>query len=199
MPIPESGANARSREVTTLIARMSDGDVEASGELYDKLHGELRGLAERHFGRGRDRGHTLQPTALVHESWLRLVGAGTDYAGREHFLAVAARAMRSVLVDHARRKTAAKRYGELKRIAIEEAEPLLDDGSPDFIELDDALCRLAQRSSRRAKVVELRFFGGLTIQETATALDASTATVQREWQLARLWLLSEMDPGQPKR
>ncbi len=192
--MPESSANTRRGDVTALIDRMSGGDRAAGSELYILLRDELQRLAEGQFRHGADRGHTLQPTALVHEAWLRLVGAGSDYQGREHFLANAAKAMRSVLVDHARRKLSEKRGGERERVPLDEALPLFEERSTDLVELDDALDRLTEHDRRSGQVVELRFFGGLTIEETASVLETSTATVQRDWQMARLWLLSELDP-----
>jgi RNA polymerase sigma factor (TIGR02999 family) len=140
------------------------------------------------------KGHTLQPTALVHEAWMRLVGGRAGFDGREHFLAVAARAMRSVLVDHARRRRSQKRGGEGQRLPLDNVLPVYEERA-DLVALDEALNRLSVVDERRAQVVELRFFGGLTIEETAQTLKSSTATVQRNWQMARLWLLNELGPS----
>ena len=190
--MPDSPAGNRPVEVTVLVKRMSSGDAEAGAELYALLRDELRRLAEGQFRKAAPRDHTLQPTALVHEAWLRLVGAGADYEGRQHFLAVAARAMRSVLVDHARRRQSLKRGGEHKRVPMDDVVPIFEERSANLLALDEALLRLAERDNRRARVVELRFFGGLTIEETADLMETSTATVQRDWQMARLWLFNEL-------
>lgn len=189
----DSENSSQTGAATKLIQRMSHGEAGAADALYDLLHDELKRLAVGKFRREREPGHTLQPTALVHEAWLRLVGAGKNFDGREHFLAVAARAMRSVLVDYARKRQAEKRGGDASRVPLDYLLPVYEERGADLVELDGSLRRLAKENERRARVVELRFFGGLTIQETADNLNISTATVQREWQLARLWLLNDLD------
>lgn len=185
-------SNDRGGDVTSLIDRMSSGDCQAGSELYDLLSEELRAIAEGQFRQARIGPHTLQPTALVNEAWIRLVGASGGIRDRTHFLATSARAMRSVLVDHVRRKQSAKRGGGHVRISLEEASLLQVEQDTDLLALDDALERLAGSNERRARVVELRFFGGLTVEETAEVIESSTATVHREWRLARMWLLNDM-------
>ncbi len=182
----------RSGEVTSLIDRMSAGDSQAGAELYDLLRIELRSIAEAQFRVISGNAHTLQPTALVNEAWIRMIGASARIRDRTHFLATSAHAMRSILVDHARRKQCEKRGGGHRRVPLDEARSAHNEREMDLVILDDALKRLAESNGRRARVVELRFFGGLTVEETANVLDSSTATVQRDWRLARLWLLNDM-------
>jgi len=167
---------------------------EEDSRLFELLREQLRGLASANLRR-QGPGHTLQTTALIHEVWLRLEGSGATqaYHNREHFLATAARAMRSVLVDHARRARADKRGGGRERLPIDVAlEQAEERSAVDVLELDDALGRLARRDERQARVVELRFFGGLSVAETASVLDVSEATVARDWRMARLWLLADL-------
>jgi RNA polymerase sigma factor (TIGR02999 family) len=174
----------------------SDGDAE---ELFPRLYAELREIADRLL-RGEVVGHTLQPTALVHEVWFKLAGPnGPRPVDREHFLALAARAMRQVLVDHARRRRAQKRGGASVDLTI--ADDRLGFAIPldDLIAVDDALSRLGSRSERLARVVELRFFAGLSEEETARALGVTTRTVQRDWAKARAWLHAELDTAPPER
>ncbi len=185
-------ANTPGDQITVLINRMSTGDAKAGEELFFLLKDELYRQAEGHFAYGAGNGHTLQPTALVHEAWLRLVGAGADYGGREHFLAMSARAMRSILVDHARRRQSLKRGGNYQRVPLDQIVVLFEGQGEDLVALDEALVRLGEHHQRRARVVELRFFGGMTIAETADALEVSPVTVERDWQMARLWLLDAL-------
>ncbi len=142
--------------------------------------------------RGARAGHTLQATALMHEAWMRLMGSEASFVNRDHFLAVAARAMRSVLVDHARKNKALKRGGDRSRVPIDLAFELYDQRAHNLIELDDALRTLAIEEDRQAKIVELRFFAGLTIEATADVLGVSPATVERDLRLARIWLLDQI-------
>jgi RNA polymerase sigma factor (TIGR02999 family) len=141
----------------------------------------------------RDQGphHTLQPTALVHEAWMRLTGG--HFIDREHFAAVAAKAMRSVLVDHARRRGTLKRGGGRVRAELDGVLALFHERSPDLLALDDALRRLGENDPELARIVELRFFGGLSIEETARVLASSTASVTRGWRVARMWLVRELE------
>lgn len=169
---------------------VSGGDAE---ELFPRLYSELREIADRLLRREAV-GHTLQPTALVHEAWFKLAGPNAPRpVDRVHFLAIAARAMRQVLVDHARRRRTRKRGGDTIELAV--ADDRLGFAVPldDLIAVDDALTRLAGRSERLARVVELRFFAGLSEDETARALEVTTRTVQRDWAKARAWLHAELD------
>lgn len=168
-------------------------DPRDAEELFPQLYAELREIADRLL-RGEMTGHTLQPTALVHEAWFKLAGPKAPRpVDRTHFLALAARAMRQVLVDHARRRQALKRGGPAVDLSI--ADDRLGFSIPldDLLSVDDALTRLADNSPRLARVVELRFFAGLSEEETARALDVTTRTVQRDWAKARAWLHAELD------
>ena len=186
---------------TAILQRLGAGDRAAEAELLGLVYAELRALAASAL-RGERAGHTLQPTALVHEAWLRLVGAGpTDWTCRAHFFGAAARAMRQVLVDHARARGAAKRGGGRGRVEADEAS-LLDlsvaaweERALDLLALDEALQRLAAADPRAARVVELRFFAGLEMAEVARVLSVSLPTVERDWRLARLWLRAEIEGG----
>jgi RNA polymerase sigma factor (TIGR02999 family) len=180
-------------QVTQLLRRLSEGDAQAANELLPLVYGELRALAAGLLGDERAR-HTLQPTALVHEAYLRLVGAevGRDWEGHRHFVGVAAKAMRSVLIDHARRKRAEKRGGGAVRLSLEGIVEALEERVPDLLALDEALVRLEAMDAELGRLVELRFFAGLTLEETARALGTSVPTVVRAWQVARLWLQREL-------
>jgi RNA polymerase sigma factor (TIGR02999 family) len=164
-------------------------------ELLPLLYGELRRQAARHL-RNQPAGHTLQATALVHEVYLRLVDRpNADWQSRAHFFGVAARAMRSILVDHARARRAAKRGGEPRQLTLGAADALGEhapESEVDVLALDEALARLAELDPRQAQVVELRYFAGASIEETAHVLGVSHATVEREWRTARLWLRREL-------
>jgi RNA polymerase sigma factor (TIGR02999 family) len=180
--------------ITGLLVQVGQGNQNAVNELLPRVYGQLRALAGQYFQDERT-DHTLQPTALVHEAYLRLVGS--EYQGwesRRHFYRVAAVAMRRILVDHARRHRAAKR-GEGKKLPLMEAAHAGGELDLDLIALDEALSRLAALNLRKARVVELRFFAGLTTEETARALDVTTRTVERDWRLARAWLFREMGGG----
>ena len=189
-----------SRDVTALLQAWGRGEQAALDELLPLVYGQLRRQAARYL-RAQPVGHTLQTTALVHEAYLRLVGpdrAGTDWSGRAHFFGVAARAMRSILVDHARARRAAKRGGGARALSLSAADAAVARAGEaagsevDVVALDEALARLAALDARQAQVVELRYFGGLSIEETAQVLDVSHATVEREWKTARLWLRREL-------
>ncbi len=178
--------------VTRLLQEASAGDPRALDQLLPLVYAELHAIAERHMGRERP-DHTLQPTALVHEAFLRLLGGGSPtFNDRTHFLNAASRAMRRVLVDHGRMRKAAKRDGI--NVTLDEAVVGAPGEALDILALDDALTRLAQADPRCAQVVELRFFGGLSIPEVAATLGTSPATVQRDWQFARGWLARELRP-----
>lgn len=162
-------------------------------ELSPSVYGHLRAIAGSYF-RGRGSDDTLQPTALVNEAFMKLAThEAAEFASREHFVAVAARAMRQILVDHARRRSAEKRGGNRRPVTLNDV-PVGDEGRVvDRIALDDALGRLAALNARHARVVELRYFGGLSVPEVAGALGISVATVEREWKQARAWLLVQLD------
>jgi RNA polymerase sigma factor (TIGR02999 family) len=178
---------------TSLLQRMARGDDAAAHELLPLLYGELHELARRMMGAGAGR-QTLQPTALVHEAWMKLVDQDSSAAfeGRAHFLGLAAKAMRSVLVDHARKRGAQKRGGGGARVPLDQVVELFEEHSSDLLALDDALTRLAEVDPELARIVELRFFGGLSVVETAGALGVGEATVVRGWRVARMWLQREL-------
>jgi RNA polymerase sigma factor (TIGR02999 family) len=179
-------------EVTRLLLAWSQGDRGALDALVPHVYAELRRQADRYLGRQRA-GHTLQPTALVHEAFLRLVDqTHVSFKDRAHFFAVASRAMRQILVDHARRRNAGKRGGHATRLVLDEAIAAVPPRGVDLVALDDALARLEKLDSDQARLVELRFFGGLTIEETAVVLGCSPATVKRSWSSARAWLYGEL-------
>jgi RNA polymerase sigma factor (TIGR02999 family) len=178
-----------------LIVKWRAGDAQALRELLPLIYEELRRVARKHL-RGERAGHTLQTTALIHEAYLRLVGGGgVDVKGHCHFVALASRLMRQVLVDHARGRLAAKRQGGL-RVTMSEALVLADQSEVDLLAVDEALTRLSRFDQQQAEVVELRFFGGLSILETSEALHISPATVKRDWVTARAWLRRELQQAQ---
>ena len=183
--------------ITELLAAWAAGDPRAADRLLPAVYDELRRQAARAMGRESD-GNTLQPTALVHEAYLRLVDQRAPWHNRAQFFGVAAQAMRRVLVDHARARHAAKRGGGAPRITLDDAaaeQPgASDDSAADVLALHDALTRLAAMDPDQARLVELRYFAGLTIEETAAALGSSPATVKREWAVARAWLHRELSP-----
>jgi RNA polymerase sigma factor (TIGR02999 family) len=181
-----------------LLAGARQGDPDAMNTLARLVYDELRRIARRQMRHERP-GHTLQPTALVNEAWARLMGSRRlDVQNRSHFMAIAANAMRQLLVERARAHNAAKRGGAAHQVTLEEG--MLQGGvRPIEIEaLDEALTRLETESPGLARIVELRFFGGLTVEETADQLDTSPATVKRRWTLAKAWLLRELE-GHPAR
>jgi RNA polymerase sigma-70 factor, ECF subfamily len=184
--MPQSSA-----ALTTLLRAWRRGDQAAFGRLTPLVYDELRRRA-RHYLRGERPDHTLRPTALVHEVYLRMVNIDrVDWQDRTHFFAVAARHMRRILVDSARARRYQKRGGGALNVTFDDALAV-SDRTPDLVALDDALELLASKDERKARVVELRFFGGLTNEEIATALDISTDTVTRDWQMAKLWLRREL-------
>jgi RNA polymerase sigma factor (TIGR02999 family) len=175
-------------EVTQLLRDWSEGREEARNELLDLVYEPLRLIAERHLNRERE-GHTLQPTALVHELYIRFVDQRhVDWRDRTHFFAVSAQVMRRILVDYARRRKSDKRGGSLLPVTLTAALEACAEESFDVIALDLALDNLAAIFPQQAKLVELRFYGGLTLDETAEAMGISAATVSREWTMARAWL-----------
>lgn len=181
-----------SADVTALLVAWSAGDDGALAELVPRIYSELHRLAH-HYMRGERRGGTIQTTALVNEAYLRLVNTSRiRWESRAHFLGVAAQAMRRILVDAARARNSGKRGGALARISLEDV-PLSASERQDFLlALDDALTALAGVDRRKSQVVELRYFGGLTVPETAAVLHVSPETVHRDWHLAKAWLLREL-------
>lgn len=177
--------------VTRLLRRMETGDRAAAEELYGLVYDELQRLARRLMASSGPQ--TLQPTAVIHEAWLKLAGGhGDPWTDRGHFLGVAARAMRSVLVDHARARKTAKRGGDARRVEVDEAMATLEESAGDLVALDAALEQLQTVDPELGRIVELKFFAGLSIAQTARAMDTSTATVERGWRTARTWLLDRL-------
>ena len=196
MSAPQSGSPESAGEATRLLRRVSRGDQEAAEQLLPMVYDELRRVARNCFRR-EGPGHTLQPTALVHEAWMRLFeGEQPEYESRRHFLAVAAITMRRVLVDHARARDTRKRGSQWSRVAFENAREAGDDG-PDFevLAVHEALEKLATLSPRQAQVVELRWFGGMTVPEVSEHLGAATRTIEQDWTAARAWLRVELGSG----
>jgi RNA polymerase sigma-70 factor (ECF subfamily) len=178
--------------VTRLLQDWAGGDRAARDRLMAVVYDELRRIARRYM-RNEPAGHTLQPTALVNEAYLRLIDQQTPWQNRAHFFAIAAQLMRRILVDRARARGSAKRGGMHERTTLSDVADLGDERGVDLIALDQALTALAELDPRQASVVELRFFGGLTIQETAEALGVSHTIIEREWSLARAWLRRELE------
>jgi RNA polymerase sigma factor (sigma-70 family) len=202
------------RPVTRLLTQWSGGNEAALGELTALLYRELRSLAQRHLRRERPN-HTIQRTALVHEAFVRLVSQqSVDWRSRAHFFALASTLMRRILVDHARARLSSKRGGGTPVLSLDELTAPPDEADPsgpaeiecisegddadsdaDITAIDEALTRLAAIDNRQVQIVQMRYFGGLTIEETAQALEISDATVKREWALARAWLKRELSRG----
>ena len=182
-------------EVTQLLLAWSDGDKAALEELTPLVYAELHQLAQRYMRRERA-GHPLQTTALVNEAYVRLIDLRqAQWQNRAHFFGVAAQLMRHILVDFARARLRAEHGGYKQQVSLEEAAVVSKERSADFIALDDALKSLAEIDPRKSRIVELRFFGGLSVEETAEALNVSPRTVMREWSLARDWLYRELSKG----
>lgn len=179
-------------EVTQLLIDWSKGDKAALDKLMPLVHAELRRLAHRYMSRERP-GHTLQTTALVNEAYVRLVNRKeVHWQNREHFFAIAAQSMRGILVDHARSHAFAKRGGGVRNVTLDEALIVSQERAAEVVALDDALKQLEQIDPQQGRIVELRFFGGLTIEQTAEALHLSPATIKREWKTAKAWLYHEL-------
>jgi RNA polymerase sigma factor (TIGR02999 family) len=184
-------------EVSRLLLAWSEGDKAAMDQLMPLVYGELRRLAKHHMRRERA-GHTLQTTALIHEAYLRLIDASqARLENRRHFFAVASRLMRQVLTDLARERGSHKRGGGAEQVSLDEALMVSEQRDEGLLALDEALSALAELDARKSQVVELRFFGGLSVEETAEALDVSVETVHRDWRLARSWLLRKLRGGKP--
>jgi RNA polymerase sigma-70 factor (ECF subfamily) len=185
-------AHGQISETTRLLRAWADGDAAALDQLTPRVYAELRRIAG-HFMRNEKPGRTLQTTALVHETYLRLIDvANVDWEHRAHFFAVSAQIMRHILLDRARRRVAAKRGGATPRVNLDDLPDVGSGRACELIALDDALNDLAKIDPRKARVIELRFFGGLSVEETAAVLNVSQPTVMRDWRLARAWLLSEL-------
>lgn len=182
-------------DITGLLSRWAEGDAEAFGALMPVVYDELRKLAAHYLSKERS-DHTLQPTALVHEAYLRLSGIrDMELRNRAHFYGAAAQVMRRVLVDHARQRRALKRGGpSAVSVPFEEAMDTVIEAGVDFLALDEALAALEKIAPARARVVELRYFGGLSVEETAEYLGVAPATVKRHWAFARAWLFSRLRP-----
>jgi len=179
-------------ETTQLLRAWAAGDRGALDQLTPHVYRELRRLAG-HFMQNERPGRSIQTTALVHEAYLKLVDVGNvDWQHRAHFFAVSAQIMRRILLDRARRRVAAKRGGEAPRVNLDEIPDVASGRDRELIALDDALKTLAEVDPRKARVIELRFFGGLSVDETAEVLKVSPDTVMRDWKLARAWLLTEL-------
>ena len=183
-------------EVTQLLEAWSQGDKAALDQLTPLVHEELRHLAHRYMRRERA-GHTLQTTALVNEAYLRLVDQKqVRWQNRAHFFAVAAQVMRHILIDHARTRGRDKRGGEAQHVSLDEAEAMSSARAAELLALDEALNELAKIDERRSKVVELRYFGGLSIEETAEVLKVKPITVSRDWRWAKAWLFRALQPAE---
>lgn len=180
------------RSPTLLLKQAQSGNKAALDELLPLVYDELRRLAAYHLQRERS-DHTLQPTALVHEAYLRLVDQrAVDWQNRAHFFGLAAEMMRRILVNHALARQAAKRGGHETRISLDEVLDWAEQREVDFVALDGALEKLTVLDPQQARIVELKFFGGLSVEEIATLLSISTATVKREWRMAKAWLFQQL-------
>lgn len=185
-------ASSRSSRVTQLLEKFEPGDRQAGEQLFADVYAELRTLAAQYLHRERQ-SHTLQPTALVHEAYLKLLGeTRVDWRCRAHLLAIASQAMRQILVDHARRHGAAKRGGDQHRIALDDNLVIESNRDVDVLALDDALTKLTKLDPRQAQMIELRFFAGLSVAEVAKAMRMSKRSAEREWTMVRAWLRREL-------
>jgi RNA polymerase sigma-70 factor, ECF subfamily len=186
---------ASAHQVTGLLLAWGQGDEAALNQLIPLVHDELRRIAKRCMA-GERTGHSLQATALVNEAYLRLIDVQhVNWQNRAHFMAMSARVMRRILVDVARSKRYQKRGGGAVRVTFDEALAVTDEPGRDLVALDEALQALATVDARKARVIEMRFFGGLSVEETASVLTVSVDTVMRDWKLARAWLLRELSAG----
>lgn len=182
----------RENDATAILALVAEGDDSAAARLLPLVYGELRALAQNYFRLER-KDHTLEPTALVHEAFVRLVDqTRTEWKSRAHFFAVAAIAMRRILADYAKRHRAQKRGGDHQRVPLTNLSTPSGHSEVDVVNLDDALNDLANLDPRQYRIVELRFFGGLTVEQVATFLGVSKSTVESEWRMARAWLRTEV-------
>lgn len=183
--------SASEGDVTVLLKAMAHGDATASEKLLPLVYKELHRLAKSYMRRERP-DHTLQPTALINEAYLRLAHNSTDWQSRAHFIGIAANVMRRVLIDHARVHNADMRGGGLQKVELDEGLIASADKSPDLLALDEALVKLEKVNARQAKVVELRYFAGLSVEEIAHVLDIAPRSVKRDWAVARAWLFREI-------
>ena len=180
------------QQVTQLLAAWGDGDGAALDKLMPLVNEELRRLAH-HYMRGEDPGNTMQTSALVNEAYLRLVDqTNPHWQNRAHFFAISAQLMRQILVDYARKRRSRKRGGDVRQVSLDEEMIVSEERSANVVALDDALKNLAEIDPRKSRIVELRFFGGLSIEETAEVLQISPGTVMRDWTLAKAWLRREI-------
>jgi RNA polymerase sigma-70 factor, ECF subfamily len=178
--------------VTDLLTKFTTGDSAAADEVIPLVYEELRRLAAHYLAREQP-GHALQTTALVHEAYLRLVDQRqSNWRNRAHFYGAAAQVMRRILVDHARARQAEKRGGDAEHLTLDEALTFSDSQSEELVRLDEALARLARLDARQSRVIELRFFAGLSVEETAEVIGVSPKTVKRDWSVARAWLHREL-------
>jgi RNA polymerase sigma factor (TIGR02999 family) len=192
---PSSPAGVDAHDATLVLQRLVNGESAAAEELLPLVYEQLRALAGSYF-RGQPGDHTLQPTALVHEAYLKIINPNSlaegAYRGRAHFMAVAATAMRQILQDRARRKRAVKHGGEIERVTLDDLYTPVHQSIVDMVALDDALTRLAESDQRAARIVELKFFGGLTNDEVGQVLDLSTRMIEKEWRRTRAWLGAQL-------
>lgn len=187
--------NTAPKDVTALLIQLTNGKREALDEILPLIYDELRALASRHLSREHRRSHhTLQPTALVHEAYLQLVNQrAVSWEGRSHFFGAAANLMRQILIQHARRHSSEKRGGGLEKMQLEESIIIeSNEKSFELLALDEALEELARFDDRKAKIVELRYFGGLSVEETAEVMGVSEITVKRHWRVAKGWLYEKL-------
>jgi len=183
---------ASPNEITEQLIAWSKGDEAALEQLIPAVYQELRRMAD-HYLRGEDSGHSLQPTALVHEAYLRLIDqTKVEWHNRAHFFGVAAQMMRRILIDHAKAKHRVKRGGTAVKVVLDENTNFTQERASELLALDDALQALARMDDRKSRIVELRYFGGLSVEETAQVLGISDKTVMRDWSLAKAWLYREL-------
>lgn len=188
----DSPISDNANQITEQLIAWSNGDQAALGQLIPVVYQELRRMADR-FLRHEAPGHTLQPTALVHEAWLRLIDqTRVNWQNRAQFFGVAAQMMRRILVDHAKTKHREKRGGDAVKLSLDEIINLSEDRAADLVALDEALNSLGNFDPRKCSVVELRYFGGLSVEETAEVLEVSADTVMRDWKLAKAWLYQQL-------
>jgi RNA polymerase sigma factor (TIGR02999 family) len=195
---PDEDPKTQPRHVTRLLARWRGGDDQALDELTSLVYGELRRLAGRYLNRERP-GHTLQTHDLIHEAFLRLMGQrNVDWQNRAHFFGIAAQMMRRILTDHARRRSAGRHGGGVRRVALDEAAGATPRGDAEIVAVDEALVELKRVDEELAKIVELRFFGGLEHAEIAVVLGVSNVTVRRRFRVAKAWLYRRLSGREPR-